>query len=235
MIWVYVAAAIFGGSFLIPMVLGGLASDFEADVGSDVDLDLEVEADLEFEAGGPELEAGGVDVGSPDIDGPELGADAVGVDVGGGAFDGAFGAVFSSIVSFRTVVFFSAFFGFAGLVFGWLGYGSVATFGSAVLIGAIAAAINAALFGFIKHSQVSSHISDRTLEGRLAKVVLPMSPEQRGRIRVDLSGQPQYLVARAIAEGSATQFDVGTSVVVVKIENGTALVSPVPELDAGEE
>lgn len=227
MFWIYVAATIFGGSFLIPMILGGLASDVDADFGGDVgdgldldaDLEVELDAEVEFEAGA-ELEA--VDAGAADA-------------ASGSAFDGALGAVFASIVSFRTVVFFLAFFGAAGLVFGWLGYGSIATFGSAVLIGLIAAVINATMFGLLKHSQPNSQISDRTLEGRWAKVVLPMTLEQRGRIRIDLSGQPQYLVAKPVDDGSKQQFDVGTSVVVVKVENGTALVSPVPELDTGEE
>ena len=227
MFWIYVAATIFGGSFLIPMLLGGLASDVDADLGGDIgdgldldadlDVDVELDADIEFEA---DADAGGA---------------IEAADASGGAFDGALGAVFASIVSFRTVVFFLAFFGTAGLVFGWLGYGSIATLGSAVLIGLIAAAINATLFGLLTHSQPNSQISDRTLEGRWAKVVLPMTLEQRGRIRIDLSGQPQYLVAKPVDDGSKQQFDVGTSVVVVKVENGTALVSPVPELDTGEE
>lgn len=226
MFWVYVAATIFGGSFLVPMLLGGLASDVDADFGGDLD----VEADIEFDA----ADAGGADFDSSGavdtVDGVDSG------DAGGdGVFDGALGAVFASIISFRTVVFVSAFFGAAGLVFGWLGYSSLVTFSSAVLVGVIAAVINATLFGLISQSQPNSQISDRTLEGRWAKVVLPMSPQQRGRIRIDLSGQPQYLVAKPIDDGSAQQFDVGTSVVVVKVEEGTALVSSVPELDSGEE
>lgn len=226
MFWIYVAATIFGGSFLIPMILGGLASDFDADVGGELEVDTEfdLEADVEFD---------GADFDGADFDGADV-ADA-GSIADGGDVGGVLGAVASSIVSFRTVVFFTAFFGAGGLVLEWLGYQPVTTFVSAALIGVIAAVINAGLFGFIKHSQVSSHISDRTLEGRLGKVVLPMSLEQRGRVRVDLSGQPQYLVAKPVADGSVAQFDVGTSVVVVKIENGTALVSPVPELDTGEE
>ncbi len=42
MIWVYIAAAIFGGAFAIPMILGGL--DFDGDVDIDVDGDLELDS-----------------------------------------------------------------------------------------------------------------------------------------------------------------------------------------------
>lgn len=245
MIWIYVAATIFGGAFLVPMILGGLDSDvgdglggdFDGDVGGGLDIDTEIEfdADLDLDVGdGIEFDAaeGISDIGESSGAGEAAGAGPVGFDaeVGGSPF----GAIFASLLSFRTVVFFSAFFGTAGLVFGALGYSDPVTLGTAALIGAIAAVINSTLFGLIKNSQPNSQISDRTLEGRWAKVVLPMTESQRGRIRVDLSGQPQYIVARPI-DGSNQQFDVGASVVVVKIENGTALVSSLAELDSGEE
>lgn len=132
------------------------------------------------------------------------------------------------------MVFFSAFFGAAGLVFDAIGYTPAVTLATAILIGAIAAFANSVLFGLIRSSQPNSQISDRTLEGRPALVVLPMDDSRRGRIRIDLSGQPQYMVARPVG-GSEQQFDVGAPVVVVKIEEGTALVASLADLDLGEE
>ncbi|MGH1489505.1 MAG: hypothetical protein ACRBK7_08960 [Acidimicrobiales bacterium] len=234
MTWIYIAATIFGGAFLIPMVLGGLSSDLEGGFGGDIDSDLG-DADFGAELGsGLDVDAdlsGGLESGGIDLDGTA--AD------GGGLFDSeAIGSIFSSLISFRTLVFFSGFFGAAGLVFGGLGYQPAVTFGTAVLIGTIAAVANSMLFGLIKNSQPNSQISDRTLEGRPATVVLPMQGSQRGRIRVELTGQPQYIVARPIegAPGEPEQrFDVGASVVVVKIEDGTAHVASLAELDLGEE
>ncbi len=215
--WMYLAATIFGCAFLIPMVLGGLDSDIDAgdgfggDVG-DTDLSggIEVDTELDANAGGP------VDGGS------------------GGLFDGAIGSVFASLVSLRALVFFSAFFGTSGLVFSALGYSWPATLATAILLGVIAAGTNSVLFGLIRNSQPNSQISDRTMEGRPAKVVLPMDGSTRGRIRVDLSGQPHYLVARPM-DGVHERFDVGASVVVVKIEQGTAHVASLAELETGEE
>lgn len=233
MVWLFVAATIFGGAFLVPMLLGGLASDVgdglggdlgdaDLDVGSgidvDVDMDLEVEADLGVE-----------------VDAAEASAPDVAPDLDGSNFGDAFGSIFASLLSFRTVVFFSAFFGTSGLVFSALDYSPATSLIAAIVVGVIAALINSTLFGLIKNSQPNSQISDRTLEGRQAKVVLPMSSEHRGRIRIDLSGQPQYLVARPIDDGSGQQFDVGASVVVVTIEDGTALVASLAELESGEE
>lgn len=232
MTWLFVAAAIFGGAFLVPMILGGLASDVgeglggdfgdaDLDVGAgvdvDLDMDLEVEADLDME------------LDAVEASGPDLDADA------GSGFGDAFGSVFASLLSFRTVVFFSAFFGTSGLVFSALDYSAATSLITAIVVGLIAAVINSTLFGLIKNSQPNSQISDRTLEGRRARVVLPMTPSQRGRIRIDLSGQPQYMVARPIDDGSGQQFDVGASVVVVTIEDGTALVASLAELESGEE
>ncbi len=246
MIWIYVATAIFGGAFLIPMVLGGLTSDLDGGFGGDLgeaDLDLDADIDLDLEMDADFDVTGDVDLGDVGVGG-DLTAATADPSMGGGAFGGGLfdsemlGAVFSSLISFRTIVFFTAFFGTAGLVFGALGYQPAVTLGTAVLIGAIAAVANSMLFGVIKNSQPNSQISDRTLEGRPATVVLPMTGSQRGRIRVELSGQPQYIVARPM-EGRPDEpeqrFDVGASVVVVKIEDGTAHVASLPELDLGEE
>ena len=52
MIWLYIATALFGGAFVVPMILGGI--DFDADVGEfdmdvgdvDVDVDLDMDVDI---------------------------------------------------------------------------------------------------------------------------------------------------------------------------------------------
>ena len=212
MIWLFVAAAIFGGSFLIPMILGGLDSDVGESFGGDLgDADLEIEVDGDIDSPGTDLTAA-----SPD-------------------FGDALGSIFASLLSFRTVVFFTAFFGTSGIVLTVLNYGPTISLITATIIGLIAGVINSTLFGLIKNSQANSQISESAMEGRPATVVVPMSLTQRGRIRIDLSGQPQYMVARSLDDGSQKEFDVGASVVVVKVENGTALVASLAELESGEE
>jgi membrane protein implicated in regulation of membrane protease activity len=205
MIWIYIASAIFGLAFLLPMLLGGLDSD--VDLGGDADLDLDAD-------GAGEMDGDGGDTAF-------VGADS------------AVGAILSSIVSVRTVVFFTAFFGTSGVVFSILGYAPAVTVPTAVFIGVVAAVANSVLFGLVKQSQSTSQISDRTLEGRRASVVLPLEADRKGKIRIDLGGQPQYMVARALeAEGP---LNVGAPVVVVKIEDGTALVASLRELESGDE
>lgn len=198
MIWIYAAAALFGGTFLIPMLLGGLDTD---------------SGEIDFDTG--DLDAG------PDGD---IGASDIGA--------GPLGAIFASLVSFRTIVFFSAFFGTAGLAFSVLGYRTLPTLATALLIGVVAALANSALFGLLRNSQTNSQVGERTLEGRPARVVLPMEGTTKGRIRVDLAGQPQFLVARPFAD-DGHRFEIGDPVVVVSFERGTALVASLAELDDG--
>jgi membrane protein implicated in regulation of membrane protease activity len=225
MIWIYTAAALFGAVFLVPMLLSGL------DIGGGVDLDGgEIGADVEID---------GFDVDGPELDGLDGGDGAlVGADGGGAVADlggGPLGAVFASLLSFRTVVFFTAFFGAAGLVLSWLDYSSIVTFLSSTLVGGFAGSANSVLFGLVKNSESTSQVTDRILQGRTAVVVLPMDGDHPGRIRIDLGGQPQYMVARPVDDGTEQQFDVGASVVVVEIENGTAMVTSLAELGLGEE
>ena len=106
MIWIYAAATLLGGAFLIPMLLGGLDTDADTDLGGgDVGGDVDLGGDLELDAG--DLDVGGDIDGLDGVDGTTDGVDA---DLGAGPL----GAIFASLVSFRTIVFFSAFFGVVG-------------------------------------------------------------------------------------------------------------------------
>ena len=217
MFWIYLASAIFGGSFLIPMILGGLGSDMEIDTDADFDLDTDVDIDTDFDT---DFDA---DV---DIDADaDLGSDAhspvsTGLDAGQ--------AIVGSLLSFRSVVFFATFFGTAGIVFTVLDYNVVLTLVTAVVLGVIAAVANSALFGLLKASEITSQVGERSFEGRPASVTVPIGADQRGRIRIDLAGQPHYLVAESF-DGEA--FKLGHEVVVVEIQDGIARVASLIDLE----
>lgn len=209
MIWLYLAFAIFGGAFVIPMVLGGL--DADVDVGGDLDI--------------------GGDVGelSADLD---MGGD-MDLDLDTDGLLGGVGDFVSSLLSFRSLVFFAAFFGFAGMVFSWFDFTEPAPLLTAGVLGFIAAAANSQLFRFLKSSESSSHVTDRELHGQQASVVVPLGPGRKGRIRADINGQPHYLVALPFRSGDDEHYGVGEPVVVIEIEDGTALVAPLPSLETG--
>ncbi len=214
MTWIFVAFALFGGVFLLPMLLGSL------DTG---DLDIDFDGDLEV---------GDLDVAGPELDGPDVGGD-LGDGLGDGLDGGlgeAIGDLLGGLLSLRSIVMFSAFFGLSGLVLEAFGYPTVVGLPTALVIGLFAAVVNSALYGFLVRSQVSSQVTDRSLEGRAGHVVLPIEDGRKGKVRVDLGGQPHFIVARSYDDRSSEGLDVGEPVVVVQIEDGTALVAPVPEL-----
>lgn len=223
MFWIYLASAIFGGSFLIPMILGGLGSDMEVDSDLDTDFgtDFEVDTDVDFDTD-LELEA---DFDAPvDVD-VDAGADthspvSAGLDAGQ--------AIVGSLLSFRSIVFFATFFGAAGLVFTGLGYNVVVTLLTAVVLGVVASFANSVLFGLLKSSETTSQFAERTFEGRPAAVTVPIDTDRRGRIRIELAGQPHYLVAESF-DGEA--FKPGHEVVVVEIRDGIARVASLIDLE----
>ncbi len=218
MIWFYVAMTIFGVAFAGPMIFGGLG---------------ELAGDLDADAGG--LDVGDADV--LDVEGIELDADGTPIDAPGddsiavGAGGSMVGDTLAGLLSFRSVVFGSAFFGIAGTIFTLLDYASAVTLLSALLVGGVAAVTNSLLFSALRRSSVDSNVTQRTLTGRAGAVVLPIEPGRRGRVRISLGGQPQFLVARHADERSTETFGRGAPIVVVAMENGTALVASLAELE----
>ncbi|NND04344.1 MAG: hypothetical protein HKN91_16330 [Acidimicrobiia bacterium] len=202
MIWIYIAAAIFGGGFVLPALLGSLDFNTDADFDFDAnaDFDLDVDADVDFEA-----------------------------DVQGGALEAATGVSewVSSLLTFRTLIFFMAFFGAVGIVLSLFDYSEPVPFISALGLGTIAGATNARLMSYLKRSETSSHLTQRDISGSTARVVLPVGQERRGRVEVDMGGQPQFMVALPYRPNAA-EMAQGAQVVVVEVRDGTAYVAPLP-------
>jgi membrane protein implicated in regulation of membrane protease activity len=168
---------------------------FSADADADADFDADLEADFDVDA---------------DVDSDLVTA------VGSGVADAVL-----SIFSFRALVFLFAFFGVTGLILRGLGLHAVLTFILAVGMGLFAGYLHARLYAYLKRSSVGGMTTDSDLRGSQARIVVPISDEQKGRIEVDVDGQPVYVTAKAFGGGS---YEKGERVVVVEIENGTALV-----------
>jgi len=224
MIWLYLAALVFGVAFTGPMLVGGLGADADADIDvGDAELgDVDV-ADFDLDA-----DVGGIDA---DFDAGDAGFDAE-ADIDGGfdsdgLFDGV-GDFVLSLLSFRSIVFASTFFGLAGAVLSLFDYLEPVPLASALILGFLAAVLNSSLMKWLRGSEANSQRSERNLVGSPAEIVLPLGPGERGRIKIDLDGQPRYFVARAFRDGADQVFTMGDPVVVVEIDNGTALVAPLP-------
>ena len=164
---------------------------FSADMEADFDADLDVDVDADVDTGLVGSAGAGV-------------ADAV-----------------LSIFSFRALVFLFAFFGVTGLILRGLGVGGFLTFILAVAMGLFAGYLHARLYAYLTRSSTGGMTTIADLRGSRAKVVVPIVENGKGRIEVDVDGQPVFVTARAFGGGS---HEKGERVVVVEIDDGTALV-----------
>ncbi len=134
-----------------------------------------------------------------------------------------------AVIPLSSIAFVMAFFGLTGLLAGATGAASGIALVLALVIGVVAGGLNSAAFSWLKRNSTSSEVMDHELEGQIAKVSLPVSTEHRGRIIVDIAGAREQMTASP-ADGSS--IDSGQRVVIVKVEQGVAIVAPLgPDLE----
>lgn len=170
--------------------------------GGEVDADFDVDVDMDV-----------------DVD----------LDAAGGIGGGVAAAVLS-ILSFRSIVFFLAFFGATGLILEALSTNSVIALIVAIGLGVFAASLNNRVFRYLKTSSVGTDVSDRTLSGAVGRVTVPISVPSKGRITCEVEGQTINLTAVPFDPSEESEFAVGESVVVIEVTEGTARVSSFREL-----
>jgi len=211
MIWIYLSALVFGGSFVLTMVLAGL--EFDVDVDGDTDAVFDGDGGLELDT--------------------DTGADT-GPDAETSSSGSSLSAFVTSLLSFRSLVFFSAFFGLTGAAVTVLGANSGGALVAALALGLAASIVQARALTYLARTSRSSHRVSADLEGRPARVVVPVTESGKGRVRLDLSGQPTFITAGPYMAGDT--FDVGANVVIVEIDEGTALIGAleVPNPDSPE-
>jgi membrane protein implicated in regulation of membrane protease activity len=162
---------------------------------ADSDFDVDADVDLDVEA---------------DVDVSGVGS------VGAGVADAVL-----SIFSFRAMIFLFAFFGVTGLIMRGLGLNAVATFLVALAMGLFAGYLHARLYAYLKRSAPGTPTTIVELRGSQARVVVPVAEGGKGRVEVDVDGRPVYVTARGFRGGA---YDKDELVVVVEIEDGTALI-----------
>ena len=147
-----------------------------------------------------------------------------------GGVGGGVAAAVLSILSFRSIVFFLAFFGATGLILDALAAGSVVALLVAIALGVFAASLNNRVFRYLKTSSVSTEVSDSKLSGTVGRVTVPISVPSKGRITCEVDGQTINLTAVPFDPSEESEFGVGESVVVIEVAEGTARVSSFREL-----
>jgi hypothetical protein len=98
-------------------------------------------------------------------------------------------------------------------------------------MGAFAMWLNHTLINYLRANNSDSQILDSEIEGSPASVVLPIGPERKGRVAVDVGGQRLYFVASPYRPRSGEDYHKGDEVVVVEIKRGAALVAPLDSME----
>ncbi len=179
-----------------------------------------------LDGGGHVGDVGGAEIGVGDIG--DLGGAHIGGDGHGGDGHGIL-----SVIPLSSVAFVMTFFGATGLAAQSLGTSAVIAFIMAVVIGFGAGILNSVAFRWIRHNSTSSDVTNRDLEGSIARVVLPVDTSHRGKIVVNIAGAREQMTA-APADGSS--MDIGDKVVIVEVSQGVALVASLdPALGAEHE
>jgi membrane protein implicated in regulation of membrane protease activity len=166
---------------------------------------------------------GGIDTDA-DFD-ADVDAD-VDFDADGGLASGLASAALS-LLSFRSIMFFMAFFGLTGMVLDLIGTGTVLTLLAAIGVGVFAWVLNSFVFRALKVADVSSTLVEADLRGAIGRVVLPINPGHRGRISIEAGDQRRYLTAEPFDPARRPSYAVGDAIVVVDLDRGTARVAPI--------
>jgi membrane protein implicated in regulation of membrane protease activity len=125
----------------------------------------------------------------------------------------------------RNLVFFLAFFGLAGTLLTLLQANHLATLLVSVGLGAVAAWAVHRLMGYLRVSQSGALPSASTLGGAEARVVIGLTNTRPGKVDVVAGDRTYQFVARIHEGAKVDHAEVGDTVVVVRIQDGIALVA----------
>lgn len=198
------------GFYLFALVLGGgfllfsLLGDVLGGDASDVDMD----------AGGADPDPGTADV--------DAGHDASPAD-GDAPF---------KILSLRTVTYFLFGVGGVGTLMTVFMDAPILTAALSFLTGLAAATLVATTFGWLARTESGAREEGEDLfVGLPARVTLPLSPGRRGKVLVRRGERTFELMARPY-DSDAVATDMWREVVVVEMDRGTALVTPMEDMTA---
>lgn len=208
MLGVYIFCAIVGIPLVLMMAfLGGDTDlDFDADLDLDLDMDMDVDVDVDVD---------------PDL---ETGLDTV-------STGGVAGDAFASMLSIRAAVFALAGFGTGGLVGYWSGLPLAVHLAMAIVAGLGFAFASSFALAWVKQNETNSEVRKTDLQGKAARVTVPVAVDQRGKVTLLVQGKPTQMTAKLFSERGEQQLSVGDQVVVVEVdESGTALIARLDSL-----
>jgi membrane protein implicated in regulation of membrane protease activity len=195
MLTLYLACLVFGGILLAVSVFAGLDHDGGLDHGFDHGVDAHVGAHAGISGHGDH---------SFLHDGLH--------DVG-------------QFLSFRSLVFFAAFFGLTGTLLSLAGTHPLATLPASAVMGLLAAAAMHKTLGYLRATESGAPISLANLEGSKATIVVAPTRQMRGKVRVAGGEQFVQLLALVAEEAKLDEFRPGETVTIVRIDGDVAHVA----------
>ena len=148
------------------------------------------------------------------------GLDADGIDAGS---DGL--AEVARLLSFRNIVFFIGAFGLTGTALGAIGTNAILTFLASLSMGTVAAAMMHKSMRYLMENEVGEAVQTDELIGYTGKVIVALSQDRKGKISLDSDGRHLQLLALPAEESAKSDFRSGDSVLIVRVEGGTAFVA----------
>ncbi|MBU1238287.1 NfeD family protein [Myxococcota bacterium] len=212
MLSIYWAALGLGGVFVVLTTILGADSDSDGDGDGGGDFHGDLHGDLHGDFGGADAHG---DVGHVDTHIDGHGDSDTSID-GPGVMD-----VLFLMFSIRFWSFFIAFFGLTGVGLSLIRGGGLITMIFAIIMGLIAGYGVSYLFRFMSRANVSTDVTYGDMIGQTAKVLLPISPEEKGKVRIIVKGQ----ITDMAAYTKEISFAVGDEVTVVSIEDNKVVVS----------
>ena len=156
-------------------------------------------------------------------------------DVDAGVHDASHGVDSYKALSLRNATYFLFAFGVTGVALTWI-WGGTRGLLTAILalgIGGVGAGLSTAVFGWLRKSDSGDMPGDRAWLGASGQVMLPLSHGGTGKIMVTRGGRSQELLARPF-DDDASQPETWSTVMVLEIRDGIALVAPNEELTLDE-
>ena len=139
-------------------------------------------------------------------------------------------------LSLRTLTYFLFVFGGVGavLTWSWTRAASLLVLPIAIAAGVLVAALASATFGYIRRTNSGDRDSEQTFVGLTGRVSVAMGEGGLGKVLVHRGDRVHELLARPF-DGATGGYAFGTSVVVVEMSQGTALVTPIDPIALQDE
>lgn len=218
MFYAYVFCLIVGGAFVLLSILSGLGDadmDFDADMDADFDADFDADVDADFD----------VDADADADFDADADADVEHGTGGSGDVEVFLKKRFNPLYSFKFWTFFLAYFGLTGVVFEYfeLMQSTIGVFALSMGLGLFAGLFSSYLMYAVNKGSVSAGVTDRDYIGSSAKVTLPLTKKERGKVRMRVKGKMIEMPAES-ADDDEVIFDLDEECFVLEVEDGVAQV-----------